>query len=283
MKLDKIGYGTWRFGGDKDINPNNNDAEDIKVLQDIISSGVTYIDTAENYAAGKCEQLVGEAIKKFNRTKLTIASKVAKENLSNIKEHCYASLKRVGVKYFDLYYIHLPDPEVPITETAAALNELIEEGVIKNIGLSNASIETIKEYQKYLKYPIAVCQNQYNLTYRESEIAGVLDFCKKENIKFVAWRPLQIPIPAMGVKSLYEKGNFEILDNIADKYNKTAAQIAIKWLTSQENVHVIFNTRNMKHLDEILATESFEISAEDLEKLSKEFPNQKDKGLIPLV
>jgi diketogulonate reductase-like aldo/keto reductase len=189
----------------------------------------------------------------------------------------------VGIEYFDIYYIHLPDPAIPVAETAKAFNELVEEGVIKNIGISNASIKTIKEYQKYLKYPIAVCQNQYNLIYRESSTSGVINFCKQQNIKFVAWRPLQIPIPAIGVKSLYKKSNFEILDKMAKKYNKTVAQIAIKWLIEQDNVHVIFNTRNIKHLDEILETNTFEMLQEDLDVLTKDFPDQKEVGLIPLV
>lgn len=285
FSIPKIGYGTWMFGGTKDPNPNNDDASDIKALRDAIDLGITHIDAAENYANGKCEEIVGEAIKGYDRSKLLIASKVrpAKLNYDSIISNCEKSLERLGIDYLDLYYVHKPNPDIPVAETAKAFNDLMDRGLIKNIGISNASVETMREYQKHLKHPIKVCQNQYSLIFRESAHKGILDFCAKEGIQFLAWRPLQRPLPEKDVKSLYTHGNFPTLDAVADKYGKTPAQVAIKWLITQDNVNVVFNSKKPTHLKEIIDCENFDIAQTDLDKLTNDFEDQRNVGLLGLV
>lgn len=269
----KIGFGTWTMGGDVVPNPNNDDERDIEAIKYVISKGVSHIDTAANYADGKSEKLVGCAIKDFDREKLFIATKVKPQDLEyrNVIKSCERSLKNLDTTYLDLLYVHKPNPEIEIKKTAKAFNELLKRGVIKNIGLSNVKLETVLEYEKYLDKPVFAIQNQYNLVARESQEKGIVEFCKNNKKIFVAWRPIKLMSPS--IREILGVGDkFPILEEMAEKYNKTEAQIAIKWLTQQEGVCAIFKSTNKKHIDEILETENFELSKEDWKRLDIDFP-----------
>lgn len=277
----KIGLGTWTIGGHTEANPDNDDEKDINTIKYAITHGISHIDTAENYANGKCEELIGEAIKDFEREKLFIATKVHKNNLSysDVIKSCKASAARLGVDYLDLYYVHKPNPNIPVHETVKALNELLESGLIKNVGLSNAGIETIKQYSQSLIKPIYAVQNQYSLVCRESQMKGVIEYCKEFNIQFFAWRPIKLSYPEKTSKES-NADTYPIIGEIAKKYNKTNIQIAAKWLTQQKNVNVLFKSSNPKHIDEIIETENFKLSQDDWDKLDKEFPVQKSQSFI---
>ena len=278
----KIGFGTWEFGGRTEPDPNNDDAKDIQNIQNAIKSGIKHIDTAEYYAGGKCEELVGQAIKDFSRNDLYIATKVRDIKLSydDVLKNCELSLKRLGLDYIDLYYVHLPNPNIPISETAKAFNELKRQGLIKNIGICNAKVETMKNYQNNLDYPIFASQCHYNLIAREPQRTGLLEYCKENNINFIAWRPIQLPVPSMKIEPLYKREVYPILDKLADKYDKKNAQIAVRWLTQQENVNIIFKSTNPLHIQEIMDTKNFELSPEDFKNLTDNFPRQEDTGFI---
>ena len=269
----KIGFGTWTMGGDVAPNPNNDDKRDIEAIKYVISKGVSHIDTAANYADGKSEELVGRAIKDFDREKLFIATKVKPEDLAfdDVIKSCERSLKNLDTPWVDLLYVHKPNPEIEIKETAKAFNELLKRGVIKNVGLSNVKLKTILEYEKYLDKPVFAIQNQYNLVARESQEKGIVDFCRENKKIFVAWRPIHLMSPSIR-KILGVGDEFPLLEEMAKKYNKTEAQIAVKWLTQQEGVSVIFKSTNKEHIDEILEAENFELSKEDWHRLDKDFP-----------
>lgn len=275
----KIALGTWLMGGDVNSNPNNNDKRDIEAIKYAINCGILHIDTSESYAGGKSELLIGEAIKKFPREKLFIATKVREYNLSydNVINSCKDSIKRLNTQYIDLYYIHKQNPLIPIEETAAALNKLLEIGIIKHVGLSNVGIDTIKKYSKLLNTHIFAVQNQYNLVCRESQRKGVIKYCIENGIIFIAWRPILLSYPGV-VDSYYCTGTYKILDEIAKKYGKTNIQIAVKWLLQQKGVSIVFKSSNKKHIDEILDVDNFELSNKDWEILDKDFPVQKEVG-----
>lgn len=286
----KIGFGTWLMGGTTEPDPNNDDAGDIGAIRRAIDAGIRHIDTAELYANGKAEELVGEAIKPYARDKLFIASKVRETQLQYdaILQNCEDSLQRLGVDSLDLYYVHKPSLDIPVEETAKAFNDLLKWGKIKEVGLSNATVSTMEAYASVLEKPIFASQCHYNLIVREPERKGVLEYCAEKGIHFIAWRPIQLPSEKFGIRGLYERGAYPLLDEMADKYGITNAQMAVKWLISQNNVSILFKTKNPAHLKEIIDVQDMSVSKEDLDNLSENFPLQKDEGfttnsIAPLI
>lgn len=150
--------------------------------------------------------------------------------------------------------------------------------MIKHVGLSNAGVETMKQYAAVLDVPIFAAQCHYNLIVREPERKGVLKYCRENNIHFIAWRPIQLPSEKFNIHGLFEKGAYPLLDQIAGKYNVSNAQVAVRWLTAQENVGLIFKTGNPQHLREIIDAVDLWIDPADLKELTDYFPRQEDVG-----
>lgn len=109
-----------------------------------------------------------------------------------IKNACKNSLKRMNIEYIDLYYIHWRDQSFSLQDSMKAMNELVDEGYIRYIGVSNFSKETLIEAQSYSKHPIVANQVHYNIIFREPETSGLLDYCQKNDVMLVAWRPLEL-------------------------------------------------------------------------------------------
>lgn len=279
FEMPVFGLGTWIMGGDKTRDPNNDDEADIKAIQNAIEAGITHIDTAENYAEGYAEKLVGQAIKDCDRPDLFIVSKVKGANLGydDLIRACRNSLRRLQTDYLDLYLIHAPNPKIPIKETMRAIDTLMEEGLIKNVGVSNFTVERTEEAQAHTKNKIVANQLHLNLIFREPERRGLLDYCQKNDVMFIAWRPVQ-------KGALTERGTHKILDEICEKYDKTPAQIAINWLISQPNVVTLSKMRDSSHLKENLGAIGWQMEKEDIEKLRNEFPGQQDvSDAVPLI
>lgn len=262
MKIPAIGMGTWGIGGEFKADASRM-KEEVKAIQEGIKLGITHIDTAEFYGQGQAEKVVGTAIKKFDRKKLFITTKVWHTNLNygNAISSLENSLKRLQTDYVDLYLIHWPNPRIPINETMKAMEHMAEQGKIKAIGVSNFSVHEIKEAQQCLKSRrIAANQIEYNLLKREAD-KDVLPFCIKNKIIVVAYKPL-----ARG--KLCSKG-IKILDDIAEKYSKTNSQIAIKWAISHENVIAIAKSTNVGHLKQNIDVFGWELKPEDKAQLDR--------------
>lgn len=271
FEMPVFGLGTWQMGGRETHNDDNDDKRDIKSIQQAIELGVTHIDTAESYAQGYAETLVGQAIKGYERKKLFVVTKIHKGNLAydDVLSSCQASLKRLQTDYLDLYLIHSPSMEIPIEDTLKALDKLVEDGLVKNIGVSNFSTERLVEAQKHSRNKIVVNQVYYNLIMREPEHEGLLSYCQENDIFLEAFRPLE--------KGVFLAQPDPIFDPLSKKYGKTPAQIAINWLISQQNVVTISKTSTLDHLRDNLGAIGWQMEDEDIENLRKNFPNQQAK------
>ena len=183
-----LGQGTWRLGGVSERDPENDDARDIAVIRRALDAGLTHIDTAEMYAGGHAEELVGEAIRGVERSRLFLTGKVWKSHLGGDGplRAAEASLRRLGVDAFDLYLVHQVNPEIPLKETIRAMNRLQREGLARNIGVSNFSLERLKQAQALSEVPIVANQLHYNLQVREIELSGLLDFCQETGVMVIA-------------------------------------------------------------------------------------------------
>lgn len=267
-----FGIGTWEMGGEFEHDQDNDDKADVAAIKTAIDLGVTHIDTAEIYADGYAEKLVGRAIKEYDRSKLFIVSKVEPENFGYKKalRSCERSLERLRTSYLDLYLLHWYEEGVSLKETMRALDKLVERGSVRNIGVSNFGVERLKEAQSYSKNKIVCDQVHYNLIVREPERKSLLKYCQKNDIIMTAYRPL-------------EKGGLandppRVLREIANKYKKTPAQVAINWLISQKNVVAIAKSRNIEHLKENMGAIGWNMDKKDIGILCRDFPDQKDES-----
>lgn len=273
-----FGIGTWQMGGRFRHNLKNNDQRDINAIKSAIDLGITHIDTAEIYANGYAEKLVGQAIKNYKRSKIFLVSKVSGYNLKYdaILNAVEQSLARLQTDYLDLYLIHWPNPAIPIKQTMRAMDRLVDEGTIRNIGVSNFAVKRLRQAQSCSSNKIVCNQVHYNLIFREPEKKGLLKYCQNNDIFLSAWRPIQ--------KGELTKPGITILDELGKKYKKTPAQIAINWLISQKNVITLSKTSNLKHLKENLGAIGWKMSPAEIEFLRAKFPKQQFiSDIMPLL
>lgn len=266
FELPVYGLGIWQMGGRWEADTSK-DAEEIRAIRAALDSGVTHIDTAESYGNGHAEELLRQAIEGYDRSKLIIATKVSANNQTyeGVHKSFQASLERIGLDYVDLYLLHrFPEPGIDIADTMRAMDELVEQGLVKNIGVCNMTPHRFNEVQKLTKNKLVCNQVHYNVQYREVEDKGVLKHCQENDVMLVAWRPLQKGI-------LPESA---LLEELAKKYDKTPVQIAINWLISQDNVVTLSKTSNLDHLEENLGAFGWSMEAEDVELVRREFPDQ---------
>jgi len=254
-KVPAIGLGTWKIGGSMTPDHSQDDLA-IKALRHGISLGMWLIDTAEIYGGGHAEELVGEAIKIFNREKIFIVTKVWETNLryDDVLKAAKRSLKRLKTNYIDLYLIHWPNPRIPLSETMKAMEKLVSDGLVRYIGVSNFSVKLMEEARSYLsKEDIVVNQVKYNV-YDRSVERDILPYCQKEGITLMAYTPL-----AKGSVS-----TDKTLIEIGRKYGKTAAQVALNWLISKDMVIAIPKAIRIEHIEENAGAMGWRLSEEDI-------------------
>ena len=257
-KVTAIGMGTWGIGGYESPDYSR-DEENVEVLRYGLELGINLIDTAEFYGAGHSEELVGRAIEGFDRDELFIISKVWPTNFGyeRAKRAVRASAKRLGT-YIDLYLLHWSGTEWrKIEETLHALEELVDEGLIRYIGVSNFDLELLKRSQEAMrKYEIVANEVKYSLRDRWPETSGLLDYMKREKIALIAYTPL-------------EKGSLArnpCLAEIGRKYGKSAAQVALNYLIWEENVIAIPKAGRKEHVKENAGAMGWRLSREDKER-----------------
>ena len=255
-----IGQGTYGFGGYFKREPGH-EKELIDCLRYGFSQGMNLVDTAEVYGYGLSEEIVGKAIAGQTRASVFVATKVWRNHLSydNVVSSCRKSLERMKLSSVDLYQIHWPDDSTPISETMHAFEKLVDDGLVSNIGVSNFSVKQLKEAMVCLsKHKIVSNQVHYSLDHRGIE-SELLPFCEKNGISVIAYSPL-------GTGDLLSGSKSKILAEVAEKYGKSKAQVALNWLVMKGAIPIPKSTNKAHVLENSRATE-FILSDEDVSAL----------------
>jgi myo-inositol catabolism protein IolS len=267
IEVSVIGLGTNAVGG-HNLFQNLNEEDGKDFVREALKNGVTFIDTADIYGPGRSEELVGEVLKEFNREDYVIATKGAQKWSSDgsiktnnrpeyLRDALENSLHRLQLDYVDLYYLHFPDGETPFAQSIGELARLKEEGKIRSIGISNVSLEQLKEANA--NGDISVLQSPYNMFDRSAE-AELLPYCIENNISFIPYGPLAFGLLGGGFTKdsnlneqdwrnsipLFQGDQFQQaltkvdkLKEFALKKDTTLPNLALAWLLAQEGVDAV--------------------------------------------
>jgi len=277
--------------------------DSIKLLHTALEDGINFFDTSDVYGPHTNELVIGKAFKNVARDKFVLATKfgisfkdgqvTVRGDREYVKQSCYASLERLGMDYIDLYYVHRIDKSVPIEETVGAMAELVREGKVRSIGLSECNSNTLR--RAHAVHPIAAIQIEYSLFCLSPERNGLLDTARELGVTVVAYSPLGrgfLTGKYQSINDLDEKDSrrtqprfqgenweknlrlIKEVEKIAKEKNCTVGQIALAWVLKQgENIVVIPGTKSIKYLKENNQAESVVLSQDDMNRL-REYLNQ---------
>ena len=285
------------------------DAQNLAVLNHAIDIGIDFLDTADMYGVGRNEELIGRVLE-TRRHEVVLATKFGNVRAPDgrilgidgrpeyVAAACDASLKRLGVEHIDLYYQHRVDPNVPIEETVGAMGELVEEGKVRFLGLSEASASTIRRAASV--HPIAALQSEYSLWTRDVA-QEVLPVCRELGIGFVAYSPLGRGFLTGAIQKVedlapddwrrnnprFQSENFDVnrrlveaVTEIARERGCTPAQLAVAWLLHQgDDIVPIPGTRRIERLDENAAATRLRLSEGELQRIAQVLEQHRVAGL----
>jgi pyridoxine 4-dehydrogenase len=272
--VQRLGYGAMRLTGQPgNFGPYGDWEGGKKLLRRAVELGVNFFDSARAYGPAWNERLIADALHPYS-PELVIATKggVVKKSATEryldgspdgLRRDCEESLKNLRLDRIDLYHLHWVDPHIPFADSVAGLAKLREEGKIRYIGLSNITLDQLREALQIVE--IASVQNRFSIS--ENNDDAIVDFCATKGIAFLPYGPLGGD-PFKQGSPLAEAGG--ALANAASKRNATTTQIAIAWLLHRApNIVVIPGTTSIQHLEENFAAGDLTLSKEDLKALSK--------------
>jgi diketogulonate reductase-like aldo/keto reductase len=261
LTLPKIGFGTWTIGGESSPDPTT-DSASMTALRSAQEVGYTHFDTAEYYAGGHAEELLGRAVReiKTKRENIFITSKVSPEHLDhdNVIKSCENSLRCLDMDYIDIYLIHWPRVGMNLEEAFRALNKLVREGKVRHLGVSNFKLKLLKQSQLYSETPILTDQIPYNLPNHAYTENGVIEYCQQNDILVTAYSPVKF-------RSIRVN---KVLGEVAKAHAATPFQVALAWLVMQPRVITIPMSFDPAHIKENFDAAGIELSVEEIDRLN---------------
>lgn len=297
LEVSPIAFGTWQLGGDWG---SFDESEAISAIRHARELGVNFFDTAQAYGFGASEQLLGKALRDglgARREELVIATKgglridaehglVRDSSPAWLRRGVQESLRHLGVEYIDIYQVHWPDPNTPLAATAQALEELVQEGKIRHVGVSNFGVAEMAEFAR--TRPVETLQPPYHLFRRDIE-SDVLPYAREHDIGVLAYGPLahglltgamdkDTTFPAEDWRSNSDLFNGEAfqrnlqtvrdLESLAQSRGYSVGQLAIAWTLANPAVQVaIVGSRSIPHIEDSLGALEVELSKEDLREI----------------